>query len=355
MNRSILSFHAARFLATKAPAALLLAGGLMLGASLLFVPPVEAARDVSEMLPTSEDVTPVTGKCDNYRCGCGDFCGCGSGCACGSSTAPVTLRGATGFDSQNVILRSRISVQDFGDYSGGNDCWGYVSPSGREYALMGLNEGTAVVEITDPFNPVIVGQIPHSSSPWSDVKVFGEYAYSVNESSGGVQIIDLTQVDQGVVSLVGNYTANGINTNHNIAINPDSGYAYLCGSNAFNGGLIALDLSNPTQPTFAGAYTAVYVHDAQIVSFDSGPYAGREIAFCFVGGSGLDIVDVTNKGNMVRLSRTPYSGLRYSHQGWFDPDRMVVHLNDELDERDGFVSSTTTRIFDVSSLTSPKL
>jgi len=298
------------------------------------------------------------GECENYRCDCGDACGCGIGCGCGSSTASIAPRGVDGYDAHNVALLSRVSIQEFEqelaiDILDGNDCWGYVSPTGREYALMGLDNAVAVVEITDPFDPVVVGAVEHPSSPWADVKTYDRYAYAVNESGGGVQVIDLTRVDEGVVSLANAPSFNGAtSTSHNIAINEESGYAYLCGSGGFNGGLIALDLSDPVNPSLAGTYTDTYVHDAEIVTFKAGPNAGREIAFCYVGGRGLDIVDVTDKSNMYRVSRTTYSGLNYSHQGWLDANRSIIYLNDELDEiRDGV--TTTTRVFDVASLEAP--
>jgi len=251
-----------------------------------------------------------------------------------------------------------VSVQDFEDALGiaisdGNDCWGYTSPSGREYALMGLDSAMAVVDLTDPTSPVILGGVPHPSSPWADVKSFGERAYVVNESGGGVQVVDLSRVDEGIVTLETSIDLGGqASTSHNIALNEASGFAYLCGSNGFNGGLVALDLSNPGQPVLAGAYTDTYVHDAEIVSFTTGPNAGREIAFCYVGERGIDIVDVTDKSNMFRVSRTTYPGLEYAHQGWFDPERGLLFTNDEVDE---IVSGgpTMTRVFDVASIEAP--
>ena len=56
-----------------------------------------------------------------------------------------------GFDAENVELMSWLPLSEFSSNSdNGNDCWGYVSPSGREYALMGTYDGTGVVEITNP-------------------------------------------------------------------------------------------------------------------------------------------------------------------------------------------------------------
>ena len=56
------------------------------------------------------------------------------------------------FPEEKVSLYGWLDLSTFGAGSG-NDCWGYTSPSGREYALMGLNNQVAFVEITNPSNP----------------------------------------------------------------------------------------------------------------------------------------------------------------------------------------------------------
>jgi hypothetical protein len=78
-----------------------------------------------------------------------------------------------------------------GNSSAGNDCWGYVSPSGKEYALMCTNRGTAFVEVTDPGDPEILVFHNGPSSTWRDIKVYGEYAYAVSEGGNGIQCFDL--------------------------------------------------------------------------------------------------------------------------------------------------------------------
>jgi choice-of-anchor B domain-containing protein len=260
------------------------------------------------------------------------------------------------FDSLNVALRSNLTLADFGQGdANGNDCWGYVSGSGREYALMGLEKGLAIVEITDPVNPVIVGRVNHTASLWGDVKVFGDYCYVVNESGGGMQVIDLSQIDSGIVPLPTVISQGGLSTAHNVALNTDSGYVYTCGANGHQG-IAAYDLSNPAAPVFAGAYDAQYTHDAVIVSYTSGTYVGKEVAFCFNGGNGLTIVDVTNKASMTPFSTsTNYPGRQYCHQGWPSDDLQYLYINDELDELNGTTPTTRTLIFDISDLSGPTL
>ena len=61
---------------------------------------------------------------------------------------------AQDFPSRNIELLSNIPLSGFAFAPGnGSDCWGYTSPSGREYALMGLSNSVAFVEITDPRLP----------------------------------------------------------------------------------------------------------------------------------------------------------------------------------------------------------
>ena len=262
---------------------------------------------------------------------------------------------STTFESQNVTLLSWIPLSAFpGGHGAGNDCWGYTSPTGREYAIMGLQRGFGFVEVTDPTSPVIIDWVEGPSSAWHDVKVIGQYAYGVSEGGWGIQVMDLSEIDDGRVRLVQNKTQLGHQSTHNIVSNPDSGYIYLVGANIANGGLIAVSLANPENPIIVGQWSTHYVHDAQVVSYTEGPYAGREIAFCLNGFDGLEIIDVTDKSNMFLVGRTDYADLRYTHQAWLSEDRQYLYLNDELDEGDS-VSVTTTRVFDVSDITRPRL
>ncbi|MEL6741611.1 MAG: choice-of-anchor B family protein, partial [Planctomycetota bacterium] len=224
---------------------------------------------------------------------------------------------------------------------------------------MGLQSGFGYVEITDPTNPQIIATIPGPSSIWHDVKVIGQYAYGVSEGGAGIQVMDLSQIDSGVVTLVRNQQSGGHSRTHNIVSNEEAGSLWLVGANVGNGGLVGLNLSDPEAPTLQGGWTDMYVHDAQVVTWNEGPFAGREIAFCASGfdsgftATGLRIVDVTNRNNPVVIGELFYPSAGYSHQVWLSDDRTTLYLNDELDEQNGQVNVTTTRIIDVTDLTNP--
>ena len=264
------------------------------------------------------------------------------------------------FPSSGVTLLSWLTLPDLDPLAAsGADCWGYVSPSGREYALIGTENGTTVVEVTDPSNAQVIGTIDGPDSLWRDIKIFDEYAYAVSEGGSGIQVIDLTQVDSGIVTLEATVTSGpGTTASHNVAIDEDSGYLYRCGGGSSPiEGIRIYDLANPANPVFVATWNNRYVHDCQVRTFTSGPNAGRQLAYLCAentsggGNAGLSIVDVTNKSNLFEVSFTPYSNSAFSHQGWLSPDGTLFYLNDELDESN-FGTPTTTRIMDVSNINS---
>ena len=66
---------------------------------------------------------------------------------------------AGGFDFDGIGLLANLTMPELDPGQEGADCWGYVSPSGREYALMTTTGGTSFVEITNPGNPQIIQYI----------------------------------------------------------------------------------------------------------------------------------------------------------------------------------------------------
>jgi len=262
-------------------------------------------------------------------------------------------------------LLGRISLEDFGSDSG-NDIWGWTdTATGKEYALMGLDDGSAFVDITDTENLVYLGKLPTAttSSSWRDIKVYQDYAFIVAESNGhGVQVFDLKKL-RDVSNIPKVFSADNrymdIGNAHNIVINEETGFAYPVGTDRndqFNGGVHFLDLQNPETPILAGGWGVNgYTHDAQVINY-TGPdadYNGSEI---FVGAneSQVVVVDISQKNAPVAISTLGYPFIGYTHQGWFTEDQRYFILGDELDEiNSGFRSRTL--IFDVTDLDNPVL
>ncbi|MEM7084668.1 MAG: choice-of-anchor B family protein [Bacteroidota bacterium] len=260
------------------------------------------------------------------------------------------------FDLQSQVTLTEMSA------SSGNDSWGWTDPQdGKEYAIMGLNNGTAFIDVSDPNNPVYLGKLPtHTdNSEWRDMKTFNNYVFIVAEASGhGMQVFDLTRL-RNVANPPETFTEdahyNGFSNSHDIAINEDTGFAYSLGDNTFGGGGHFVDINDPLNPVAAGGYgDDGYCHDAQIVTYN-GPdtdYTGREI---FIGSNANEvvIVDVTDKSNPVGISTISYSNVGYTHQGWFTEDQRYFIATDEADEVD-FGFNTRLIIFDFEDLDNPQ-
>ncbi|MGB5287262.1 MAG: choice-of-anchor B family protein, partial [Ignavibacteriaceae bacterium] len=280
-----------------------------------------------------------------------------------AAIAQTPCQGGTagGYPCSGYDLQSNFSLAELGAGSG-NDSWGWTdSLDGAEYALVGLNNGTAFIDITDPINPVYLGKLPtHSSnSSWRDIKVYNNYAFVVSEASNhGMQVFDLTRL-RSVASPPETFTEdahyNGFGRAHNIVINEDTGYAYGVGTSTFNGGPHFVNIQNPLVPVAAGGYGgANYTHDAQVVIYN-GPdtdYTGREIFF----GSNENevvIVDVTDKNAPVGINTISYTNVGYTHQGWFADGFRYFIVGDEADELD-FGFNTRTIVLDLNDLDNPQ-
>jgi choice-of-anchor B domain-containing protein len=274
--------------------------------------------------------------------------------------------GRIAFTSSNVQLLGWKTLADFpGNNTSGNDCWGYTSPSGREYAIIGLSDGTGFVEVTDPGNPVIVDFEAHNSAPslWRCVKVYQDFAYAGSEAGGGIQIFNMTNIDGGVVTATSITGGSCSTATHTLALDETSGFLYRAGGGSTCGGvpqgLQIYSLANPALPVLVGQWNAGrYVHECQVVTWDlPGIYNGKQIAFCYTedtsGGTNprLQILDVTNKAAITVISTTSYTGGAFSHQGWLSDAKQHLYLNDELD--DGSFGGARTRLFSISNLAAP--
>lgn len=300
---------------------------------------------------------------------------------------------AGSFPCKGVDLLSFVPLSDFegggvgvAPLGGGtSDLWGWVDPQTRdEYVLIGKTDGTGIFRITDPTRPVYLGTIGNTSAAqliWHDIKVYKDHAFIVSESAGhGMKVFDLTRL-RGVTAprtWTEDVTYPLAFSAHNLAINTETGFAYVTGGN--NGlvvpdqclsGLQILDIRDPKRPTPAGCQArgggpgtglgivgvggvASYVHDTQCVVY-RGPdadYRGREICLNSAE-THLQIVDVTNKLLPTEIARVDYPKAGYAHQGWLTDDQATFLMGDELDEGET-VERTRTLIFDVRDLDAPR-
>lgn len=217
--------------------------------------------------------------------------------------------------------------------------WGYAA-NGREYALVGTELGTSIVDVTDPTQPTELFSIESTPSIWRELKTWQHYCYSVTEGGGGVTIINLAQLPDAVTYTTwqgGDFNGQHIDiqTVHANFID-EYGILYLSGSNH---NLILADLNtNPENPTIVGIYSNAYVHDLYAhnhIMYTGEIYAGR-----------FAVVDVNNPANPIVLAQqpTPYA---FTHNTWLDDTGNYLFTTDEK-------SSAYVAAYDISDLSDIK-
>ncbi len=367
-------------------------------------------RELEDLLPRPPGI--VAGAAAPRSCGCSHACrpatyqGCGCreiGCFPGgkrlraleadaAASAALAARAlpapcvdgmaAGTFPCSGLDLESYVSLDVLSlDAASGSNLWGFAdADDGREYAVIGVSNGTSVVDVTDPAAPRVVGAVPGPQSAWREVKVYQKwnpaterhdaFAYVVSEApTAGLQILDLSNVPDSV-SLAATFRA--FDTSHTVSISnvdPATGLAadggaepvlYVQGARQPTVGIFALSIADPRAPAVLGRYTETYGHDTWI-----GRAAGERAAACAPGHDPCDIVVVWT-GRSVRvldwtektvprvISETLYADLAYPHSGWISTDGDYLFSMDEFDERVTGADSRV-RIFDVHDWAHPVL
>lgn len=282
----------------------------------------------------------------------------GPGFRSGRPSVPREQQSATSpaaFPASGVTLLSWMPLPELLGGQNGNSLTGYVSPAGREYALMGTHAGTSFVDVSDPGAPELVAVVQGPPSLWRDVRTYQQHAYMISEGGSGIQVVDMTNLDAGSVAVLPNVLTGGTETTHTLFVDQASGFLYRAGGG--DNGLRIYSLANPASPQLVGQWNDRYTHEVTVVPYTSGPWAGKQIAFScggFNGGfssTGLSILDVTNKSSIQVLKHISYPGAAYCHQGWPSKDLKYFYINDELDETG--TNFTNTKIIDITSLTNP--
>ena len=207
-----------------------------------------------------------------------------------------------------------------------NDCWGYTNSEGREFAVVGTNSGTSIVEITADslFESAF---IPGGESIWRDIKSWGDYIYIGTENnSGGIQVVSMEDPD--IPELV--YTWEGMGSSHNIMVS--EGYLYVIGASdvAY---LIILSLEDPAYPEQVGIWNEEYLHD---ICFD-----GDILYGCGIYTSTMFAIDISEPQNPQTINY--WDNVPSAHACWPTEDGQYLLTASET-------SSGHIMIWDVNDL-----
>lgn len=224
------------------------------------------------------------------------------------------------------------------------DIWGYTFEQQidstiikREFALVGAQNGISIVEITNPETPIEIAFFNGVISTHRDIKTWQNFLYCVNETSSGLQIVDLNEAISGNIDIA--YSENvdlNFNEAHNLFID-ENGFLYVFGPNypTIPDGCQIYDLNiDPMNPIFKGSIDEFYIHDGMVrgdTLWAAGIYAG----FFAV----IDVSDKTNP-NILATQSTPSNK---AHNCWLSDDGNYLFTTDEVDG--GYIAS-----FDVSDI-----
>jgi len=242
------------------------------------------------------------------------------------------------------------------DYS---EIWGWTSPSGKEYAIIGTTLGSSIVDITasdlkeSAFLPG-----PYSYYKYHEFRTYGNYLFIGSEGSdlakrAGIQIVDLSTLPDSAsfkksFVWIDTVDISPLTTKlyyraHTVSI--EKNYLYVNGGDF--GGTRIMDIEDPLNPKQVGSYgkgSTPYVHDAFIRN-------DTLYAAAIFDGS-VDIVDFTMKGHFteksagVMVSVTPTIPEFWSHQVWLSDDSRYMYVSSEA-------SNGKLHIYDISDKKNP--
>src|SRR5688572_29734234 len=202
------------------------------------------------------------------------------------AAAPCVGNVSGGFPCQSVSLLSHLAFDVLKPTSTrANDIWGYTDlNTGREYAFIGVENGVAILDVTDPVAPEQVGAPTGSSTTWRDVEIYQvfdataqrwrAYAYVTADNVQDVlMVLDLSGLPNGVERVEHASDHRAAHTNYML----DADFTYgisqtgappvlgIAGANLNSGNHRLYSLSNPRAPALLSVSSSGYAHD--MVSF----------------------------------------------------------------------------------------
>lgn len=215
-----------------------------------------------------------------------------------------------------------------------NDVWGYADSQGNEYALVGVNDGFNVVNVTNSATPTSEIYIFGAYSLWRDIKTWSHYAYVCHDGQfgwattpdDGILIVDLDSLNTPRYkkfrpTFTDNNPVDSLRTAHNLWID-ENGVLYVFGSNLFTGGVLMYDVAtDPWNPTYLGRWEEHYLHD--------GFARGDTLYGAAIYLGGFVIVDVTLKSN-PQTKATKGTPNQFAHNCWLSDDGKTLFTTDEI-------------------------
>jgi choice-of-anchor B domain-containing protein len=252
------------------------------------------------------------------------------------------------FQSENIGLYSQwidsSRIHD-GQSVMYNSVWGYYDPAqNREYAIMGGNDGTYIIEVTNPSSPILRSYIPgrRGNAIWREYKNYNHYLYMISDDSppNSFQIADLS------------YLPDSVHLVHDSdSIFPNAHTLYIDGDKLYCASVKRLtneyypigvySLSNPEKPLFLRNLNQDYPQIQQVHDM----FVRNDTVYASAAFQGLQVFTFTaqNKFNQIG-SLTSYPDAGYNHSSWLTDNGKTMVFCDEVPE------NLTVKVIDVSDI-----
>ncbi|MDH4070240.1 MAG: choice-of-anchor B family protein [Ignavibacteria bacterium] len=241
-------------------------------------------------------------------------------------------------EGQNLNVTLHVNLNEYASW-GYTDVWGYEAQDGREYALLGVNGGVSIVDVTDTNAIAEVDFVPWVSTGftgWYDMKTYRNYMYVSSEQSSNVLIVDLSALPDSA-RIVGT-TMNFQTSPHNIYVDTTQAILFVIEDFNFSGPVDLLDLSDPENPALLSTLGPGLGTDAHDV------FAQDEVLYVAEGVNGsVGIFDISNPAAPSLLSRLNIPSPGYVHNVWVSPDNTVMMTTEETTDH-------TVKAWDISDV-----
>jgi len=206
----------------------------------------------------------------------------------------------------------------------------------RDFAVAGaLSQNARIVDITDPEDPVVVGQTPCAINQ-NDIQIQGDILLVAADGSGTCKRPDgSNQAFQGTAVLDFSDPRNPTylsrvtygRGSHNHTFHPTEPYVYLSDSDLASAGLGNIpvwDLSDPADPKLVTELKHL-VHSPHDITFNADGSRAYAAAV-----SATYIINTEDPENPTIVSTIPNEGISISHQSDPTPDGKFLLVGDEL-------------------------
>ncbi len=224
-----------------------------------------------------------------------------------------------------------------------SSCWGYAQ-KGREYAVVGAQNGVHIVDITNPKAPVrkafVAGK--HERAIWREYKTYQNYLYCISDDAApnSFQIIDMSYLPDSVKVV---YDGTLLFTRgHTISMDKDK--MYISGGDS---PLTVYSLKNPVAPKLLRNLR----NDNPNTNFAHDVFVRNDTIYGSFGYGGMQIYHFNNDSTKFKLlaTLTQYPSKGYNHSSLLMPNGKTLLVADEVP------NSLPIKIFDASDLKDIKL